>query len=283
MLDKTAKFKPSPKPRTRAKKRALTMADFVPPPAAIEELPTPIVAPPAEIAPPAPTKLRKVAIVGTAPSSRGLAPLNDPEWEIWACSPGNQNLSRVDVWFEVHSLEAEWVDCENARKVEWIEFLKDKPKVVMDKVYPGIPGSRPYPILDLIQEFDGSWFFTSTPSMMMALAIAQKVDVIGVFGVDLAQAAEYACERSGFQFWIREAGKRGIQIIIPPESDVGEPPPVYGIHLGLPMTRKILARRGELLRRIVGLEATLNRDRDELSTLRGALQDLDWVLKTWAK
>src|SRR5215467_5742575 len=31
----------------------------------------------------------KVAIIGTAPSSRMLAPFNDPTWDIWVCSPGN--------------------------------------------------------------------------------------------------------------------------------------------------------------------------------------------------
>src|SRR5580698_10373126 len=46
----------------------------------------------------------KVAMIGTAPSSRMLAPFNDPSWKIWACSPGNMNtLPRVDVWFELHS------------------------------------------------------------------------------------------------------------------------------------------------------------------------------------
>src|SRR5215467_9147402 len=31
----------------------------------------------------------KVAIIGMAPSSRMLAPFNDPTWDIWVCSPGN--------------------------------------------------------------------------------------------------------------------------------------------------------------------------------------------------
>src|SRR3981189_2150960 len=52
----------------------------------------------------APAGPLKVALIGTAPSSRMLAPYNDPSWKIWACSPGNMNvLPRVDVWFELHS------------------------------------------------------------------------------------------------------------------------------------------------------------------------------------
>jgi hypothetical protein len=230
----------------------------------------------------APAKERKIAIVGTAPSSRNLAPIHDPTWEIWACSPGNQNLQRVDRWYEIHALEANWVDCTTDRKIEWIEWLRDKPNIVMAEKYPGFPGARAYPIDELTEEF-GPWFFTSTPAMMMAEAIYEGATTIGVFGIDLAQAEEYACERPGFQFWIQEAGKRGIKVLIPPESDVGVPTPVYGISLGSHMSRKIKARRNELLGRISNLSNTIHSCTHEKTLLEGALQNLDWVDKTYAK
>jgi hypothetical protein len=230
----------------------------------------------------APTKERKIAIVGTAPSSRSLAPLHDPTWEIWACSPGNQNLGRVDRWYEIHAIDADWSECTTERKIEWIEWLRDKPNIVMAEKYPGFPGSRAYPIDKLTAEF-GPWFFTSTPSMMMAEAIYEGATTIGVFGIDLAQADEYACERPGFQFWIQEAQKRGIQVVVPAESDVAEPTPVYGISLGSRMSRKILARRSELQGRIQNLSHTINTCTQEKTLLEGALQNLDWVHKTWAR
>jgi hypothetical protein len=31
---------------------------------------------------------RKIAVMGSAPSSVALAPFGDPSWEIWGCSPG---------------------------------------------------------------------------------------------------------------------------------------------------------------------------------------------------
>ena len=44
----------------------------------------------------------RVALIGTAPSSRLLAPYQDPAWTIWACSPGNMNtIPKADVWFEL--------------------------------------------------------------------------------------------------------------------------------------------------------------------------------------
>src|SRR5215831_4146159 len=61
-------------------------------------------APPPQPVPPAEPVPLKVALIGTAPSSRMLAPYNDPSWKIWGCSPGNMKiLPRADVWFEVHS------------------------------------------------------------------------------------------------------------------------------------------------------------------------------------
>src|SRR5512143_2413950 len=55
----------------------------------------------------------KVALIGTAPSSRMLAPYNDPSWKIWACSPGNMNaIPKADVWFEIHK-NLLWPECKS--------------------------------------------------------------------------------------------------------------------------------------------------------------------------
>ncbi len=61
-------------------------------------------APPAEATPEpekteAPEVGRKIALLGSAISSVGLAPFYDKSWEIWGCSPANKNLPRVDRWF----------------------------------------------------------------------------------------------------------------------------------------------------------------------------------------
>src|SRR5882724_13388828 len=74
-------------------------------------------------APVEPNKPLKIALIGTAPSSRMLAPYNDPSWTIWACSPGNMNaLPRVNVWFELHS-NLLWPEHESYGK-PYIEWLK---------------------------------------------------------------------------------------------------------------------------------------------------------------
>jgi hypothetical protein len=54
-------------------------------------------------------------------------------------------------------------------------------------------------------------------------------DVIGLWGVDMAAAEEYAYQRPGCQFFVLEAMRRGIGVYLPPESDLMRPMPVYGI------------------------------------------------------
>ena len=51
--------------------------------------------------------MTKIALVGSAPSSIRLAPINDPDWQIWGCSPGAYGVvgPRADVWFEMHRWE----------------------------------------------------------------------------------------------------------------------------------------------------------------------------------
>ena len=56
-------------------------------------------------------KTRKIAIVGTAPSSVMKGPYNDPSWTLWVCSRGNTDrLPRIpDEWFEIHDLERKYM------------------------------------------------------------------------------------------------------------------------------------------------------------------------------
>ncbi len=51
----------------------------------------------------------KIAILGSHPASNNLAPFGDVTWEIWACSPQNYTLPRIDAWFELHSLDRKWM------------------------------------------------------------------------------------------------------------------------------------------------------------------------------
>lgn len=238
-------------------------------------------APKVRIATPGPLK---VAIIGTAPSSRLLAPYNDPTWQIWACSPGNMNqLPRFDRWFEIH-INLHWP--ENAHYgrpyLNWLKTLKCP--VYAQELYANPQGELPnatvYPHQEMVKEF-GPYFFTSSFAWMIALAIKEGAQEIALFGVDMASRDEYILQRPGGYRFLEHCKERGIKIGAPYESDILQPPPLYGFCDATPFMRKVLAREKELRDRIVGMR----RERDNLSTsityLEGAMEDLDYIKNIW--
>src|SRR6516162_5802368 len=102
----------------------------------------------------------KIALVGTAPSSRDLAPFKDPSWTIWACSPGNAHgvIPRADAWFEVHS-NLMWPEAAQYGP-QYIEWLKQQTFPIYMQDNRLVPNATPLPIQELVGEF-GKFFFTS--------------------------------------------------------------------------------------------------------------------------
>ena len=104
----------------------------------------------------------KVALVGTCPSSRMLAPYSDTTWEIWACSPDNAfgRLPRVNAWFEIHG-DLLWLESAEWGAPQYIKWLNDQPFPVYAVDQIALPNSTPLPKDDLVKTF-GAYFFTST-------------------------------------------------------------------------------------------------------------------------
>src|SRR5580658_1312405 len=100
----------------------------------------------------------KVALVGTAPSSRMMAPYNDPSWTIWGCSPGNMGIMpRVDAWFEIHG-NLLWP--ENRHYGEpYLNWLNQQQFPVYMQSQQWVPRAMTIPVKELVAEF-GPYFFT---------------------------------------------------------------------------------------------------------------------------
>lgn len=231
----------------------------------------------APIAEPAPLK---IALVGTAPSSRMLAPFNDPTWQIWGCSPGNMNvLPRYDAWFEVHS-NLLWPAYESYGRpyIEWLKTLKC-PVYMQNNI--DVPNATVFPWQDLTKEF-GEDFFTSSFAWMMAYAMAKGAKEIGLFGIDMASRDEYILQRPGFYFFRHEAKKRGIKVTAPNESDIMQSPALYAISDSTPFARKILAREEEIKGRLGAMIAERDKLIHNITYLQGAMEDLDYVKAIWS-
>lgn len=222
---------------------------------------------------------KKIALIGTAPSSRMLAPFGDPSWTIWACSPGNQNiLPRADAWFELHG-NLHWPECQSygLPYIEWLKRLTI-PVYMQDKNY--VPHAIVFPKEEMVKEF-GRDFFTSSFAWMMAFAITQGAKEIALYGIDMASRDEYILQRPGFYFFRHMAEQRGIKVSAPNESDIMQPPGLYGYSDVTPMGRKILAREKELKDRLAGLKNEHARLTQNITYLEGAVEDIDYFKSIW--
>jgi len=222
----------------------------------------------------------KVALIGTAPSSRMLAPYNDPTWKIWGCSPGNMNtLPRVDVWFELHS-NLLWPE-HASYGVPYIEWLKQQPFPVYMQDQTQVPRATVFPKDELVAEF-GDDFFTSSFAWMMAFAMQQGAVEIALYGIDMASRDEYILQRPGFFFFRHLAKLRGIKISAPHESDIMQSPALYAYVDSTPFGRKLMARRQEVTGRVGGMTQQRDQLTNSITYLQGALEDIDYMSSIWS-
>lgn len=229
----------------------------------------------------------RVAIIGTMQDSRGLAPYNDPEWEIWGCSPGNAYgaLPRVTRWFELHGVvdlkgpeNADW----NAKYFEWLAAQTFP--VYMQEPNDLLPQCRIFPRMAWLKEF-GDWgrmAATSSIALMVGFAIMEGADEIGIWGVDMQADVEiYSLQKAGCQIMLKLAHERGIKTTVPLESCLSTMPPFYGYDLASRMGRKLYVRKLVLEQQAANAQAQMNHQERVLYQTRGALEMVNYMLRTW--
>lgn len=224
----------------------------------------------------------KIAIVGSAPTSIHLAPVADPAWQIWGCSPASVGLlTRVDRWFELHAFEPGTAAFKRDYSPEYLVFLAAlKCPVEMISTHLQVPKSRAYPKMEMLAEF-GSYFFTSTVSWMLAQAIMERPDEIGLWGVDMAASTEYAQQRPACHHFIDLAQRKGIIVTVPPESDLLEPPPLYGFCEMLPQWKRLQARKAELQDAFDHFESQRAQNVFESNKRAVAIAEINYMLNTY--
>lgn len=117
---------------------------------------------------------------------------------------------------------------------------------------------------------------------------AQETDEIGLWGVDMAAADEYGHQKPGCHYFMLEAERRGIKVTVPPESDLRQPIPLYGLAESDPIRIKIAVRRKELETRraqiqheMAEIDKHYQGKRYEEAFVVGALDDLTYFEQTW--
>lgn len=238
----------------------------------------------------------KIALIGSAPSSIRLAPYADPEYQIWACSPGTYPIiPRCNKFFELHRPEFGKVGKPETQvpwfTPEYVAWMKLQACVVMTETHPDFPNSVRLP-REYLQEVYGNYFFTSSLSWMLAMAIEEiladrktrteaKEDAIGLWGVDMSHTTEYSSQRAGCHYFVQLANQLDITIVVPPESDLLRPPVLYGVVEYDHHHIKNTVRRKEIEQRLAAAEAQLEQAKMQVSFYKGALDDIDYQLNTW--
>jgi hypothetical protein len=226
--------------------------------------------------------MKRIAIVGFAASYRE-APYDDPSVEIWGMNELWKYLSRWDRWFELHprGVFAKEGDRDQAAHVAWLQQLDGTKPVYMLEAHADIPGSVAYPLAAMTAHFfpgQDRPYFTSSIAFMLALAIAEQPDWIGLYGIDLASETEYANQRSAAEYFVGLARGRGIEVVIAKGSALLKSSAVYGYDQQPGQSQRVMGRPW-LTRRIN--EITQQRDK-VLSTLQsfdGALAEAQYHLK----
>ena len=240
----------------------------------------------------------RIAILGSAPSSLNLAPFSDPSFQIWACSPGTYSqLPRCDEFFELHRWEPGEVGKAATQKPwfspEYVAWMGKQKCVWMYQPVPEIPNSKAIPVEEITKRY-GTYFFTSTIAFMIAGAIddimadretreTDEQDVIALFGVDMAANEEYGYQRAGCQHFLCLAADLGIQVYVPPESDLLRPMPLYGISESSHWMIKATSRKRELEGRLANANNMLAQATHDIAFLQGALDDLNYHMLTWGE
>lgn len=169
---------------------------------------------------------RQVAIIGRCEKTREDAPLEDSldrlGWERWGLA---WDLTFIgDRCFEIHTPNT-WSADTISPSVDyriWLRHLEgDK---VMAEAYADIPGSRAYPLDDVLalpgmtpNGLDGG-YLESSIAYMLALAKLESVQRVGIWGADLSSPDEYHYQKPNLAYLMGLFRYQGMEIRVPRES-----------------------------------------------------------------
>lgn len=163
----------------------------------------------------------KLAIVGAENQTRGNAPFDNPDYDLWTFSDWLTAdwMRRCDAVIEVH---APAVYRKHPRTPEYWQALRTtKTQVYMCPVVdPKVPAAIEYPLDGILDMLAGTNCsapikpFNCTLAYALALGVFKEYQVIDVYGVELANNGGYSKQSSDFAFWVGFAAGRGIAVNI---------------------------------------------------------------------
>lgn len=263
-------------------------------------------------------KRTKIAILGFTPH-RALAPFKDEAWELWGINDLYLDLQEIPQerlrWFQLHEWNAKLATAagempsppcpRDPEHVLWLQHHAPKFPIYLAEARAEVPEGILLP-KDALRDFFGSNYFTNSVSWMLGLAIMELIPdgspvpgsklynptaravagaELAVYGVDMmtagGQGSEYGWQRPSCEWLIGLAMGAGIQVTIPPQSDLMKTAFAYGDAVGNAFREKVKAQRFDLSTR----RGQFTEQRDQamyaIAELSGAINTLDHILGAW--
>lgn len=236
--------------------------------------------------------MRKIALVGTAPSSVH-APFNDPSWEIWGLCARGSHVTRASRWFEVHRISAEFSGDD---LTEWRDLVNEwSGDCELWMFYPGDLADENreiihFPVDRIAQRF-GTYFMTSTFAWMFALAIDElrpkdgpSVDgQVGIWGADMEYDTEYREQRAGLRHFMELAKFLGIAVTVLVNGGAIYDPTPYPFWQDDPLVNKTILRHQRLTAEKLTREGILKAGTERMGKISAVKDELASVLDVKSK
>jgi len=142
-----------------------------------------------------------------------------PKSEVWAINTNYRNYPKVHRLFMMHDIRTEILlhDKDFINEVNGLGI-----PVYTSGDYSFLHNNVPYPIVDIIEEFQVAFFLNSI-TYAIAFAICQKPKMLHLYGIDMRPDSGFEWhqnEKGCIEFWLGAAVANKIKLVIPKESYV---------------------------------------------------------------
>jgi hypothetical protein len=159
----------------------------------------------------------RVGIVAKA-ATAALAPYDDPSWNLWGLAwVGYPRINRL---FDIHDVDFKIdtpTDFNSQRNAEYVERVEERHPDAPVWSLPGAPflNRVDYPLKAVVADL-GRAYFECTVAYMIALAIHEKAERIGLWGCHFTGRTEFQWQRPSVTWLIGLAEGRGIPVEVCP-------------------------------------------------------------------
>lgn len=206
---------------------------------------------------PAVARPKRLAIVGSHPATRELAPYDDPDYEIWLFNESAQKpevYRRWDALIQIHSPEVYTSPDNWVNKEHWTWLQQDhgystitgrRKQIFMQAADPRVPNSVEYP-LDEVLKLTPYRYLRSSPALALALALyLNRWASIDLYGSELTSNTEYGYQAPNYAFWIGFAHGLGVDLRLKCwQNEFFQP--IYGFDGEFDIDRAIFKERAEM-------------------------------------